>query len=77
MTDAHTPTDLRVDSDRGSINRDLHGATGIFVRAVGLDGKYGSFDIAQLDRPSLLRWVKEHDRLWLENLVLILLGHNQ
>jgi hypothetical protein len=68
---------LRVDADRGSINRDLHGHTGIYVRAMGLDGKWGSYDIAELDRRSLLAWAKEKDRLWLENLILVLLGHNQ
>jgi hypothetical protein len=69
--------DLRVDPDRGSINCDLHGHTGIYIRAIGLDGKWGSYDIAELDRASLLSWVKGKDRLWLENLVLVMLGHNQ
>lgn len=69
--------DLKVDPDRGSINRDLHGSTGIFIRARGLDGNYGSYDIAELDRPSLVEWVKGRDRLWLEHLVLTLMGHHQ
>ena len=75
MTNASHPSALRVDSDRGSLNRALNGFTGIYVRAMGLDGKYGSYDIAELDRHSLLSWTKEKDRLWLENLILILLKH--
>lgn len=35
--------------------------TGIYVRAVGLNGRWGSHDIAELDAPSLLAWLRSHD----------------
>ncbi len=31
--------------------------TGFYVRAIGRDGTWGNFDIAELDRASLLTWV--------------------
>jgi hypothetical protein len=51
-----------------------YGDTGIYVRARTAEGAWGSHDIAMLDLPSLLawvRWVRRGDRL-----VAMLLGHD-
>lgn len=55
---------------------DLHGSTGIYVRAE-LDGEIGNFDIAELDSASLLTWLRSRggDNLWAEDTVGIILGH--
>lgn len=55
---------------------DLHGLTGIFVRAKH-EGKWGNFDIAELDKPSLLAWLRSRggDNRWAEDTVGIILGH--
>lgn len=71
-------TELKVCPDRGSINRNLSEATGIYIRAIGLDGRWGSYDIAQLDKPSLTAWLRSgggHNEL-AENTVALLLGHS-
>lgn len=47
--------------------------TGIYVRAM-LHGSWGSHDIAELDRASLVLWLESVPNLAL-NTVLILLGH--
>lgn len=54
-----------------------HGDTGIYVRAQKPAGGYGNFDIAELERESLLAWLRSRGgaNLWAENTVLILLGH--
>jgi hypothetical protein len=51
-------------------------ATGIYVRAK-VDNKWKSVDIAQLDKESLLRWLRSRDgdNPWAEDVVGILLGH--
>lgn len=79
MTEAHKSEDLRVCPDRSSINRNMHGTTGVYVRARGDGDKWGSYDIAELDRSSLHRWLRSRGgkNLWAENTVLILLGHPQ
>jgi hypothetical protein len=53
------------------------GETGIQIRAQGPDGKWGTFDIGHLDKPSLLAWLRSRggDNKWAENVVGILLGH--
>jgi len=63
---------LRADQER-AIN---HGATGIYVRAIGSEG-WGSFDIAELDRGSLFRFLRGRGgkNLWAENVVMALMGH--
>lgn len=51
--------------------------TGIYVRAKdGLD-KWNSFDIADLDKESLLHWLRSRggENKWAEDVVGILLGH--
>lgn len=67
--------ELRVDPDRVDA---YEGYTGIFVRALGTDDKWGNADIAQLDRKSLIEWLRkegEKDTL-AEKIVLVLLGHS-
>lgn len=67
--------DLRVDDER---EHEQRGATNIFVRAKFEDA-WGSYDIAELDRLSLLRWLRSRggENLWAENTVISLLGHAQ
>ena len=52
--------------------------TGIYIRAKDEAGKWGSHDIAHLDRESLLRWLRSRggSNPWAENVVAILLGHS-
>lgn len=60
-------------------NDDMHGLTGIFVRAIGKDGKWGTFDMAELDSDSLTAWLKRDggSNPLAENCVRIMLGHPQ
>jgi len=53
------------------------GSTGIYIRAIGLDGRFGSFDIAELDAPSLLAFLRSRggDNRWAEDCCGIILGH--
>lgn len=50
------------------------GGTGIFVRAIGTNGRWGNFDIAELDRESLLSWMRGSIPK-MERTLLLLLGH--
>lgn len=56
----------------------LYNPTGIFVRVRTPDG-WGNADIAQLDRGSLIRFLRSRggENLWAENTVLAILGHVQ
>jgi len=67
--------ELLIDPER--MARSRFWVTGIMVRAKGLDGKYLSVDISDLDRASLLVWLRSRggSNLWAENTVLLLLGH--
>lgn len=51
-----------------------HGSTGIFVRAQDQTGKWGAYDIAELERESLLAWLRKDTDL-AERVVLALLEH--
>jgi len=66
---------LRVDPKRAAVYS-VH--TGIFVRAAH-KGKFGSFDIAQLDAPSLLNWLRSRggNNPWAENVVGTMLQHDK
>lgn len=68
---------LRTAPDRQ--NEQMHGATGIFLRAIGKGGRWGSYDMAELDADSLTTWLKRDggDNLLAENCVRILLGYPQ
>jgi len=65
--EAYTVDPKRLEQERG---------TGVFVRAL-YNGKMGNFDICNLDRDSLLRWLRSRGGAneWAEQCVLILLGH--
>ena len=69
--------DLKIAPSRE--NENMHGLTGIFVRAIGQDGKWGTFDMAELDCDSLTAWLKRDggSNLLAENCVRIMLGHPQ
>ena len=69
--------ELHACPNRSSAEQDLHGATGIYCRAKSVDGKWGSFDIAELTRESLLIFLRSRggDNPWAEDCVGILLGH--
>jgi hypothetical protein len=62
---------LRVDPERAATFK-----TGIYVRATDGDN-WVSVDIAVLDKPSLLAWLRSRggDNPWAENVVGALLGH--
>ena len=65
--------ELKILADR----KDRHDSTGIYVRAKNVEGKWGSYDIAELDRASLQAWLRSRggENKWAESVVLILLGH--
>lgn len=66
-------TELKVCSVRVSFEDII---TGVNVRAIGPDGKYGTYDAAVLDDASLLSWLRSRDgdNILAENMVGILLG---
>lgn len=63
-------TDLIADPGRS----ELHGSTGIFIRAFG-DGGWGTYDIAELDGPSLLQFLRSRgdSSPWAESVVFAIL----
>ena len=67
--------ELIVDKHR-AINENLREATGIYVRAK-CDGRWGSFDIATLEKESLHKWLRSRggENPWAEDVVGVLLGH--
>lgn len=68
-----TAIELQTDPER--VGR-CHGVTGIYIRARAGDGKYGSYDIAELHRDSLIAWLfNEPARA--AQVVLISLEHAQ
>jgi hypothetical protein len=67
---------LRVDAERWK-SKD-YGETGIFVRAQHPSGAWDSVDIVDIERDSLIRWLRSRGghNPWAENCVLALLGHS-
>lgn len=65
--------ELKIDPSRSEYG----GRTCIFVRAKGGDGRWGNCDIAELDKASLLAWLRSRggDNPWAEDVVGVLLGH--
>ncbi len=63
-------TALRTDPERAHLPE-----TGIYVRAVGADGRFDAVDIAHLTKESLLAWLRSRTPTFTENVVLALLGH--
>lgn len=69
------PLILKVAPERASMQ--YAGSTGIYVRAMLGVGTWGTYDIAQLDKASLLAFLRQRggDNPWAEDTVGILLGH--
>ena len=63
---------LKIDMNRREI-----GNTSIFVRAKMPGGEWESCDIAELEKESLLEWLRSRggDNKWAEDVVGILRGH--
>jgi uncharacterized protein with NAD-binding domain and iron-sulfur cluster len=57
----------------------MHGLTGIFVRAVGRNGRRGTYDIAELDAESFTDWLQSEggSNPLAENTLRVLLGYDQ
>lgn len=68
---------LMVDNARHEANADRDVMTGIVVRAETPGGRVINADIADLDKASLLEWLRSRggDNPWAEDCVGILLGH--
>ena len=69
--DHHTAADREGDQ--------LVGLTGIYDRAKGQDGRWGTYDIAELDRDSLIDFVRGRGPVTTRalHIVLIMLGHDR
>ncbi len=65
-----TKPELLVDKTRAVLSQ-----TGIYVRAQ-MNGVHGSYDIAVLDKASLLSWLHSEPDL-AENTLLAMLGHDE
>ena len=65
--------ELQIDENR--LQHD--GVTGIYIRAQGPDGKWDSYDIAQLDRDSLAEFARSRGEVsdWGMSIIWNLLGH--
>lgn len=65
--------ELQIDENR--LQHD--GVTGIYIRAQGPDGKWDSYDIAQLDRDSLAEFARSRGEVsdWGMSIIWHLLGH--
>lgn len=63
--------DLKIDPENDAAQ------TGLFVRAMAPDGKFGSYDIGLLDRESLITWLRSRggENVFAENCVLVMLNH--
>lgn len=69
---------LKIDGGRRQLVKDgIYAETGIYVRAQDEKGKWGNADIVELERDSLLAWLRAHggDNPMAENVVGILFGH--
>lgn len=68
--------DLKTAPDRQGT---LHEATGLYVRAQGQDGRWDTYDMAELDRDSLVEFIRSRGEVstWAVHITLILLGHDR
>lgn len=66
---------MKIDPDR--LLQEGEQATGIYIRAQGADGRYDAFDIVELDKASLLTWLRSRggDNIWAENVIGLIMGH--
>jgi len=49
--------------------------TGIYVRAISVNGRYTNIDIGELDKESLKIWLADKPRDYLLDIIGILMGH--
>jgi hypothetical protein len=77
MSEATKPKPLELTVDPKRALAEDERATGIFVRARDPNGRIRNADIVELDRASLLVWLRSRggDNPWAEDVVGILLGH--
>lgn len=62
----------RVDPERAHLPE-----TGIYVRGLGADGKFDAIDISHLTKESLVEWLRSKRSVFVEGVVLVLLGHSR
>ncbi len=62
---------------RGDPERKHLPETGIFVRGMGEDGRFDAIDISHLTRESLVDWLRDKKPVFVEGVVLVLLGHSR
>ncbi len=65
-------TILRADPERRRLPE-----TGIFVRGMGEDGRFDAIDISHLTKESLVEWLRSKKPVFVEGVVLALLGHSR
>lgn len=65
-------TILRADPERVHLPE-----TGIFVRGLGEDGRFDAIDISHLTKDSLVAWLRDKKPVFVEGVVLVLLGHSR
>lgn len=67
--------DLRVDKNRAGLVPE----TGIYVRAIGLDSRWGTYDMAELDKESLAEFVRSRGDVpdFAVGIIEILLDHSR
>jgi hypothetical protein len=67
--------DIRVDPKR----MEFADATGIYVRALGEDGKWDTYDLAQLDHESLRVFASSRGEVseWAMGIIEVLMGHRR
>ena len=63
---------LRADPERAHLPE-----TGIFVRGMGEDGHFDAIDISHLTKESLVAWLQDKKPVFVEGVVLVLLGHSR
>lgn len=70
---------MNLKTDPKRQNENMHGLTGIFIRAIGTDGRFDAHDLAELDAESLTTWLKRDggSNPLAENTVRVILGHEQ
>lgn len=70
---------MKLKTDPKRQNENMHGLTGIFIRAIGTNGKQDAYDLAELDAESLTAWLTRDggSNPLAENTVRVMLGHEQ
>ena len=68
---------LRLDPHRADMGLKGGAETGIYVRATDDKNVPCSIDIVQLDRASLIAWLRSRGgrNVWAENVIMLIFGH--